>query len=561
MIIAPSLLLILGGIITVGLPKPVRPVLWLSLPLVALLLIWNYSPVEHSVQLAGFSLLPSTMHDYTLPFATIFAFALFAGALFGLKQARSTELGAAFVYGGAGIGITFAGDLMTLFIYWELLAIGSTVLIWNGYKRGKKRAGLRYALLHFFGGMVLLIGIAAHAAANNGDLSIASFLEAPRHSISWYCILIGVLLNAAAPPFSAWLPDAYPASSPFGAVFLSAFTTKVAVFVLLTLFAGESALSYIGLFMVFYGIIYALMEDELRRILSYSIVSQVGFMLCGIGIGSELALQGVAAHAFSHIVYKALLFMAAGSVIYMTGIHKVSRMGGLSHSMKFTALAALIGAASLSAFPLTSGFISKSLLTTAAADAQLLWLWVGLIIASAASVFYIGARLPWQVFFSRDSGLRPAEPPLNMRLAMLLMIAACLLPGLFPDLFYELFPGTITYENYTAAHVVTQLQLIAFSALAFFLFYPMKRKGPRITLDMDWFYRVLLGALLQRLERAGQHVHRFACRAGTATYIAVKHTVIMACGPQSLSARHVGLSATVLTITALLGLLLIVYYV
>lgn len=246
----------------------------------------------------------------------------------------------------------------------------------------------------------------------------------------------------------------------------------------------------------------------MRRILAYSIVNQVGFMVTGIGIGTEMALNGAAAHAFAHIIYKALLLMSAGSVLYATGKRKCSDLGGLFRTMPFTTACGMVGAVSISAFPLTSGFVSKSMISQAAADGHLFAVWLLLAAASAGVFLHAGIKFPWFVFFQKDSGLRPPEPPLNMRLAMLLFSALCVGLGIFYGPLYALLPYGTHFVPYTAPHVVGQLQLLLFSGLAFFLMLPMLRRTLTITLDVDWFYRRLGPAFLNGL--AGGLAHGLA---------------------------------------------------
>jgi multicomponent Na+:H+ antiporter subunit D len=255
------------------------------------------------------------------------------------------------------------------------------------------------------------------------------------------------------------------------------------------------------MFMIFYGIVYALLENDMRRILAYSIVNQVGFMVAGIGIGTDMALNGAAAHAFTHIIYKALLLMSAGSVLLMTGRRKCSDLGGLFHSMPLTTICGTIGALAISSFPLTSGFVSKSMVTQAAIDQHQLWVWLLLAAASAGVFLHAGIKFPWFVFFQKDSGLRPPEPPASMRWAMLLFAFLCIALGIWPEPLYRMLPYPVDYVPYTAAHVLTQLQLLLFSGLAFFLALPYLKRTLTITLDVDWIYRWLLLRLADRVER------------------------------------------------------------
>lgn len=419
----------------------------------------------------------------------------FAGSLYALKQERVLELAAVFAYAGSAIGVVFAGDLISLFIFWEMMALASTLVVLSAGNALSYQVAIRYFLVHVFGGSLLLVGILAHVSATGSTTFDAMELN----SFGSAMILTGFLLNAAAPPFSAWLSDAYPEASYTGTVFLSAFTTKAAVYALLRGFPGTEILIFIGLFMIFYGIIYALLENDMRRILVYSIVNQVGFMVTGIGIGTEMAMNGVAAHAFTHIIYKALLLMSAGSVLYMTGKRKCTDLGGLFQSMPITTACGIIGALSISAFPLTSGFISKSMINQSAADESLIIVWFMLLAASAGVFLHAGIKFPWFVFFQKDSGLRPPDPPWNMKLAMIFFAGLCLGLGAFPEYLYAMLPYPVAYEPYTVAHVVNMLQVLLFSGFAFFLMLPLMKRTLTITLDADWLYRRAFPVIFKHL--------------------------------------------------------------
>jgi multicomponent Na+:H+ antiporter subunit D len=265
--------------------------------------------------------------------------------------------------------------------------------------------------------------------------------------------------------------------------------------------------------MIFYGIIYALLENDIRRILAYSIINQVGFMVCGIGIGTEMALNGTAAHAFTHIIYKALLLMSAGSVLYMTGKRKCTELGGLVQSMPLTAICGIVGALAISSFPLTSGFISKSMITQASIDEHVLWIWLLLQVASAGVFLHAGIKFPWFVFFQKDSGLRPTDPPINMKISMVFFAVICILIGIFPNILYNILPYNVNYQPYTITHTITQLQLLLFSGLAFFIMLPLMKRTLTISLDFDWFYRrlapILAKIVVNYLLNVQQLVNKF----------------------------------------------------
>ncbi|MBM3365236.1 MAG: Na(+)/H(+) antiporter subunit D [Betaproteobacteria bacterium] len=486
LLLHPGLVLIIGGMLMSLCAPRLRTGLQLGLPLLALFLVWQIPDgVAHQLSFMDQLLTPIRSDALSRLFATIFALMAAVGGLYALNQPSRLEIAAAYGYAGSAIGVCFAGDLLTLFVFWELMAIGSSLVLWSSGTTASGRAAQRYILIHILGGVLLFAGIAGHVQSGAG----LEFSAMRADNLSNLLILAGMLVNAGAPPFSAWLPDAYPEASWSGTVFLSAFTTKTAVYTLIRGFPGNEILIWIGLFMVFYGIVYALLENDMRRILAYSIVNQVGFMVAGIGIGTEMALNGAAAHAFTHIIYKALLLMSAGAVLMQTARSKCSELGGLFHSMPLTTVCACIGALAISSFPLTSGFVSKSMVTQAAADGHLLWVWLLMTAASAGTFFYAGIKFPWFVFFQKDSGLRPAEPALSMRLAMLILSALCIVIGVWPELLYRLLPFEVNYAPYTAGHVIAQLQLLLFSGLAFFVLLGYLKRTPTITLDTDWFWR------------------------------------------------------------------------
>ncbi len=489
----PGLLLAIGGLLLPLLADRPRRVLQLALPLLALWLVWQM-PSGASLPLPWLEqqLVLLNVDALSRLFATIFALMALVGGLYALTQRSRLEIAAAYVYAGSAIGVTLAGDLLSLFVFWEAMAIGSTLVIWSRANAASGHAAQRYLLVHMLGGVLLFAGIVGHVQAT-GSLA---FTAMQVDNVPAALMLAGMLLNAGAPPFSAWLPDAYPEASWSGTVFLSAFTTKTAIYTLIRGFPGNEILIWIGLFMVFYGIVYALLENDMRRILAYSIVNQVGFMVAGIGIGTEMALNGAAAHAFTHIIYKALLLMSAGAVLMQTGRRKCSELGGLFHSMPYTTICASIGALAISSFPLTSGFISKSMVTQAAADEHLFTIWLLMTAASAGVFLHAGIKFPWFVFFQKDSGLRPAEPPASMRWAMGIMAALCMGLGVWPEPLYRLLPHAVNYDAYTAGHVVAQLQLLLFSGLAFFVLLNYLKRTPTITLDTDWGWRRLLPWLM-----------------------------------------------------------------
>jgi multicomponent Na+:H+ antiporter subunit D len=553
----PGLLLIAGGFAAGALRGRARNVIVLVVPLAALWVLWQLPEgVLWHGEYLGYRLEPLAVDRLGRLFATIFAIMAFGGGLFALGQPSRLELAAAFVYAGAAIGVTLAGDLLTMFVFWELMAIGSTLVIWSAGTATSRAASMRYVMIHLFGGVLLMAGIAGHVLATGSTAFERFTLDSPAQ----WLILAGFVVNAGAPPLSAWLPDAYPEASWSGTVFLSAFTTKAAVYALLRGFPGTELLVYVGLFMIFYGIVYALLENDMRRILAYSIVNQVGFMVTGIGIGTEMALNGAAAHAFAHIIYKALLLMSAGAVLYRTGERLCSNLGGLFRTMPWTTLFGTIGALSISSFPLTSGFTSKSMIGQAALDGHLEFVFLALAAASAGVFLHAGIKFPWFVFFQRDSGLRPPEAPASMKLAMILFSALCIGLGVFYEPLYRILPYAVEYVPYTGFHVVAQLQLLLFSGLAFFVMLGWLRRTRTITLDVDWLYRRLAPAFVRGaawavaglLAAVARLVERTAARFVTVCDRAARDGGLMA--------RTQSTGVMALWMAALLGAYLLVYY-
>ncbi|PHS75401.1 MAG: Na(+)/H(+) antiporter subunit D [Rhodospirillaceae bacterium] len=490
LLMSPALILILGAFLLPVFKGSLRKVLTLTIPLVTLVAIWQVGDgVQVTASFLDYELELVEGNNLSRLFATVFAIMAFAGGLFALNRNNVTEMVAAFVYAGSAIGVALAGDLVTVFIYWEIMAVASTIIVWSARTEASAKAAMRYAIIHLFGGVVLMVGVIGYAQ----ETGSIDFVRMIPNSFATWAILVGFLINTGAPPLSAWLPDAYPEGSWSGTVFLSAFTTKTAVYVLLVGFAGTEILIWLGLYMIFYGIIYALLENDMRRILAYSIINQVGFMLVAAGIGTEMAINGAAAHAFTHIIYKALLLMSAGSVMYMTnGKRKCTDLGGLFQSMPFTALAGIIGALAISSVPWTSGFISKSMTSQAAFDEGLAFTWFALVAASAGVFLHAGIKFPWFVFFQKDSGLRPKDPPWNMKAAMAFFSILCIWIGVQPEYLYAILPFPTDYEPYTQAHVYEMLQLLLYSGLAFFVLLKLMKRTLTITLDVDWVYRKLL---------------------------------------------------------------------
>jgi multicomponent Na+:H+ antiporter subunit D len=339
-----------GAIIVALLPSGrIRSAISLLIPLLAGWQVYNLpSGVFAQIELFGQTLEMMRVDKLARVFALIFCLAAFLGNLYAWHVRDTVQQLAALFYAGSALGAVFAGDLVTLFFYWEGTAIASVFLIWARGTEAAYQTGLRYLIIQITSGVILLAGTAL-LWRETGSIA---FEQMTLGSIGTWLIFLSFGMKCAFPFLHNWLQDSYPAATVTGTVILSAFTTKLAVYALARGFAGTEILIYIGAIMTLFPIFFAEIENDLRRVLAYSLNNQLGFMVVGIGIGTEMALNGTASHAFAHILYKALLFMSVGAVLFRTGTSKASELGGLCRTMPRTAIFCLIGAASISAFPL-----------------------------------------------------------------------------------------------------------------------------------------------------------------------------------------------------------------
>jgi multicomponent Na+:H+ antiporter subunit D len=506
---SPAAVLILGALLVPFFRAKMKSYYVILLPAAAFFLIFQLEPGSSwHAHFFGFDLTFLRVDKLSKVFGYIFTLNAFAAFVYAFYLKDNTQHMAALFYIGSSLGVVFAGDLISLYFFWEIMAVASTFLILARKTDKAQAAGMRYIMVHVFGGLCLLAGIVL-TISHTGSIAFDGIAE---KNLGTYLILIGFLVNAAAPPFSAWLPDAYPEATVTGGVILSAYTTKTAVYTLVRGFPGWEILIWIGCIMTIYGIIYALLENDARRILAYSIINQVGFMVTGVGIGTMMSLNGTVAHAFCHIIYKALLWMSAGSVLYMTGKSKCTDLGGLYKTMPWTLIFGAVGALSISAFPATSGFTSKSLIIDGAIHEHLAWVWLVLEIASAGVFLHAGIKFPYFVFFAKDKGLRPGETNKSMLLAMAFLSFLCIFLGVFPRPLYNVLPFPVHYNAYSITHVTSQLQLLMFSALVFFLFLPLLKRTETIAIDTDWFYRKGGRLVYQIMDLGLNGINRYSDR-------------------------------------------------
>ncbi len=492
-------------------------------------------------------------------FGYLFHLAAFLGVVYSLHVKDTTQHVAGLLYAGSALGAVFAGDLITLFLFWEMLAISSVFLILARKTARAGRAAMRYLLVQVLSGVILLAG----ALVRIHETGSIAFDFIGLEGLSGWLIFTAIGIKCCFPMLHNWLTDAYPEATPTGTVFLSAFTTKVAVYALARAFPGTELLIYIGATMAMFPIFFAVIENDLRRVLAYSLINQVGFMVVGIGIGTTLALNGAISHAFNDVVFKGLLFMCMGAVLHMTGKMNGSELGGLYKSMPITTGLCIVGAASISAFPLFSGFVSKSMVMSAAIAEGYPIVWLALLFASAGVFHHAGIKIPFFAFFAHDSGIRTKEPPWNMLLAMGIAAVICIFNGSYPWVLYSILPWEVTYDPYTAAHVLTQTQLLFFSALAFTILkltqiYPPELPG--VNIDAEWLYRKVMPGFVRTFLATFGPLDKSIRNAAVGSVKGIIGSISRTHGPGGIMARTWHTGDMAMWVLILLAAYLIFYY-
>ena len=552
---------LIGGLVVPLVRGKTRNIIFIAVPIISIIMVTLLnSGAEIRISAVGLDLIIQKQDKLSLLFAYVFHIAAILAAIYSWTERSVVHHSASLIYIGSAIGAVFSGDLITLFVFWEIMALSSVCLIWARNTTASRRAGARYLLIQIISGLFLLCGAVVHYT-QTGSIEI---VEMELGSLAANLLFVSFGIKCAFPLLHNWLTDAYPESTPAGTVLLSALTTKVAVYILARQFAGTEVLIYIGMIMTCFPIFYAVIENDLRRVLAYSMINQIGFMVCGIGIGTELAINGAVAHAFNDVIFKGLLMMSMGAVLYRTGKMDGSDLGGLWRSMPKTAVLCIVGAASISAFPLFSGFVSKSMVMTAAIKEGHLAVWIGLLFASAGVFHHAGIKIPFFAFFAHDSGIRVEEAPRSMLVAMSIAAALCIGIGVFPQYLYALLPYSLDYTPYDVAHVGAQIQLLLFSALAFVWLklsgiYPPELKGTNI--DAEWVYRKALPAVSNRLT-----VLVGWCVTGAYSLLLSStqnftQFVVRYTGESSRLSRSWTVNLMVFTFMLLFGLLLIILFI
>ena len=557
----PGIWLIVGALIAVLLPQTLSRWFAVILPVFLIAFLFSLNLDNYgTISFFDYSLETFRLDALSRIFGLIFLIASALGNLYALgDDVDKLQRSAALAYAGGAIAAVFAGDMITLFIFFEVAAVASVFLIWARRTERAFAAGMRYLIFQIGAGVILLAGLLIHVSVT-GSIDFDKLgLDAPGGIL----ILIAFGIKSAFPLVHNWLQDAYPEATISGTVILSGFTTKLAIYALARSYAGTEILIWIGAVMAIFPIFYAIIENDLRRVLTYSLNNQLGFMVVGIGIGTEMALNGTVSHAFVHILYKALLLMSMGAVLLRTGTCNGTELGGLVKTMPWTAAFCIVGAASASAFPLFSGFISKSMIITAAGEQGYWIIWLILLFASAGVLYHSGIRIPYFAFFSEDKGHRVKEAPWPMLVAMGAAAFLCIIIGVFPAPLYAMLPFSVDYVPYTAYHVINQLQLLMFAALAFTVLklikiYPSDTRG--INLDTDWVYRKGLMTLIIYSNRYLNTGYRVVCDGAVGIISEVINSAKQLGNNDGILSRTPALGSSIAWISGLLLLVLLLRF-
>lgn len=565
----PFLPLLLGAIAAIFLRGWLRNSIMLIAPIIGALNLYGLDiGVFWSLEFMGYALEPIKIDKLSLMFGYLFHIASFIAIVYAIHIKDTIQHVAGLAYAASAVGAVFAGDLLTLFVFWELLALTSVFLIWARRTDKAYSSGLRYLIIQVLSGVMLLAGLLIFAQVNDSLLFTEIGLEHQGIAqIGAWLIFLAFGIKCAFPFFHNWLTDAYPEATPTGTIFLASFTTKVAVYAFARGYPGTELLVWIGVTMACFPIFFAVIENDLRRVLAYSLINQIGFMIVGIGIGTAVALNGAVAHAFNDVIFKGLLMMTMGAVLHMTGRINGSELGGLYKSMPKTTILCIVGAASISAFPLFSGFVSKSMIMSAAVAEGYDVVWLLLLFAAAGVFHHAGIKIPYFAFFAHDSGIRTTEPPRNMLIAMTIAAVACVVIGSFPaQTVYALLPWEASYQPYDLTHVLTQLQLLFFSALAFVWLNKRNMYPPELpstNLDADWFYRKLAPNVIKRVACTINESYQ---RLELAVITSIKHLIQRSYDadteqPRGYFARLWPIETMVVWVAILLAAYLVLYYI
>lgn len=456
-----------------------------------------------------YALQPVRVDQFSLVMVCLFHVAAFIAAVYTLQVRDRLQHAALMLYIAGGIGAVLAGDLISLFIFFEIIGLSGTLLVLAARTPESTSAAVRYLVFQIAAGVTLLAGILVLGTAT-GDWRFGHIgLDAP----GGWLLLLAFGIKSGFPLLHNWIPDAYPKASTAGLAVLAVVTTKVGVYGLARGFAGEGMLVVVGTAMALWPLFFTLVENDLRRVVAYSMMVQIGLMVTAVGVGSALALDGVALHIVMDVLFKMVLFMALGAVVLRVGTTRGDRLGGLWRGMPLTTICVAVAVAANVALPLTGGFISKKVLLTGIEHSGVpSALWLLLVSTSAMGMLYAGLRILWQGFLGpvRHAHGEIREAPWPMVAAMLIPVGLLLLTGVFPVVTDALRPHATGYSPLYPAKAADHVQMLVFALLAYALLaragFGLPAPRPAAWLDSDWIYRrglpAAAGSVLVVLARA-----------------------------------------------------------
>lgn len=486
----PGLLMILVGALSLVLPDRFKKLCSIVAAAAGILGLFTLNSSSHLVYEITPDIKLQMIHvdRLSMIFVIIFSIIMVINSIYSFDIQDKWEKGISVIYGGSIIAATLAGDIITMIVFWEVAAFSAAYLIYAKHTRRSSRSALRYLLMHAFGGNMLLVGFLLHAAQTN-SLGIPKFNVLGGSAAFWF-VLIGVGVNALVPPFNSWISDSYPESTIAGTVYMCGYTTKLGIYAMIRIFAGTEALVYVGVFMALYGVLMAFLENDLRRLFSYHIMSQLGYMVASLAMGGAWGIDGASSHAFNHILYKGVLMMCSGAVIMATGKRKITELGGLRKKMPITAWTFLIASLSIAGMPFLNGFASKSIIMRAVnlgghETAALL-----LTVTSIGTWLSVALKVNWFVFFGKARSEFEVKPiPMSMKIGMILGASGCIILGVYPSLLFRIMPYKISVNPFNLSHIAEYIILFAGATLVFWIFRVKMLPHDELSLDFDWFFR------------------------------------------------------------------------
>ncbi|MDZ7620233.1 MAG: proton-conducting transporter membrane subunit [Patescibacteria group bacterium] len=371
----------------------------------------------------------------------------------------------------SAVGVVVARDFLSFLVAWELSVLLACCLIVHDRRPASFAVAYRYFLIQIAGGVSLFLAICFHYVAT-GSLELAS--PSPR-AVPFF--LMAFIIKAAVVPLHVWVPMTYPNVPPAIAVILSVYSTKIGVYAFARLLPGTHAIAYAGAFMALFGVVMALRQTTARRLLSYHLVSQVGYMLVGIGLGTELGIAAGVSHMMNHVQYKALLFMATGAVVHRLGTDALNKVAGAGRAMPVTFFGAMVGAAAIAGVPPLNGYVSKTLLKAATEGHTVLQM--ALLLAGVGTALSF-TKFIWRLFLQETPSRQPttpppAEMPMGACLGMILLALACIAQGVLYPRFFPMAHDTESVSIHGVGAVLSSAAIVLAGMTLFALFEMAKR--------------------------------------------------------------------------------------